>query len=134
MTPQLAYMFDAEVDFQSLETERLFVDFYTKLESSPQMDFYGLGGDSSLDNRSSYLYDDLAADFRIGEPPRDPWLTSHRPTPERCTRLRLTADPSALSVCVIMRLPKNGCFRCSSTHQCELLAIRLGSIVSSPIF
>ena len=66
MTPQLAYMFDAEVDFQSLETERLFVDFYTKLESSPQVDFYGLGGDSSLDNRSSYLYDDLAADFRIG--------------------------------------------------------------------
>ena len=35
MTPLLAYMFDAEVDFQSIETERLFVDFYTKFESSP---------------------------------------------------------------------------------------------------
>ncbi len=73
ITPQLAYMFDAEVDFQSLETERLFVDFYTKYENSPQMDFYGQGGDSSLDNLSSYLYEDLTADFRIGYNIRE-WL------------------------------------------------------------
>jgi len=65
-TPQLAYLLDAEVDFQSLSNERFFADFYTKLESSPQMDYYGPGGDSSLDDRSSYLYNDLAADFRFG--------------------------------------------------------------------
>ena len=57
MTPQLAYMLDAEVDFQSIETERFFVDFYTKYESSPQMDYYGQGSDSSLDNLTSYTYD-----------------------------------------------------------------------------
>ena len=65
-TPQLAYMLDAEVDFQGLETERFFVDFYSKLESSPQMDFYGEGAGSSLDNRTSYTYNDLSADFRAG--------------------------------------------------------------------
>lgn len=64
MTPQLAYMLDAEVDFQDLQTERFSLDFYTKYESSPQMDFYGLGGDSLEENRSSYLLEDLSADFR----------------------------------------------------------------------
>ena len=66
MTPQLAYMFDAEVDFQDLETDRFFVDFYTKYESSPQMDYYGQGADSSLDDRTSYTYDDFSTDFRAG--------------------------------------------------------------------
>jgi len=66
MTPQLAYMLDAQVDFQGLETDRFFVDFYMKLESSPQMDYYGQGADSSLDDRTSYTYDDFSTDFRAG--------------------------------------------------------------------
>ena len=66
MTPQLAYLFDAEVDFQSLETDRFFVDFYTKGEHSPQMDFYGDGASSDMDERTSYTYDTIDADFRIG--------------------------------------------------------------------
>jgi len=66
MTPQLAYMFDAQIDFQSLQTERFFVDSYTKYESSPQMDYYGQGGDSSLDNLTSYAYDTVSTDFRAG--------------------------------------------------------------------
>jgi outer membrane protein assembly factor BamA len=66
MTPQLAYMLDAEVDFQGLATDRFFVDFYMKLESSPQMDYYGQGADSSLDDRTSYTYDDFSTDFRAG--------------------------------------------------------------------
>lgn len=66
MTPQLAYMLDAEVDFQGLKTDRFFVDFYMKLESSPQMDYYGQGADSSLDDRTSYTYDDFSTDFRAG--------------------------------------------------------------------
>ncbi len=66
ITPQLAYLFDADIDFQSIETEKFFADLYVKYESSPQMDFYGEGADSSLDNRTSYTYDDFAADFRAG--------------------------------------------------------------------
>ena len=66
MTPQLAYMFDAEVAFQGIETERFFVNFYTKYESSPQMDYYGQGADSSLDDLTSYTYDDFSTDFRAG--------------------------------------------------------------------
>ena len=66
VTPQLAYLFDAEIGFKSLETERFFFDFYTKFESSPQMDFYGPGPDSNPEDRTSYLYEDFAADFRAG--------------------------------------------------------------------
>lgn len=66
ITPQLAYLLDAEVDFQSLETERFFLDFYTKAEHSPQMDFYGPGAGSSSEARTSYTYDTIDADFRVG--------------------------------------------------------------------
>src|SRR5262245_31394007 len=42
-TLQKAYMFDFNLDFQGLRTERSSVRWYTKYESSPDIDFYGLG-------------------------------------------------------------------------------------------
>ncbi len=65
-TPQLAFLLDAEIDFEGLSNDRFFADFYTKYESSPQMDYYGQGGDSSEADRTSYLFEDFAADFRFG--------------------------------------------------------------------
>ena len=66
VTPQLAYMFDAQLDFQSLRSERFILDLYTKYESSPQMDYYGPGSDSLKENRTSYAYDTLGLDARLG--------------------------------------------------------------------
>ena len=60
VTPQLAYLVDAQFDFQSLRSERFFLDLYTKYESSPQMDYYG--PDSLEENRTSYAYDTLGTD------------------------------------------------------------------------
>ena len=54
MTPQLAYLRDVEIDYQGLATDRFFVDFYTKYESSPQIDDYGQGAGSSIDDLASY--------------------------------------------------------------------------------
>jgi outer membrane protein assembly factor BamA len=66
MTPELAYMFDAQLDLQGLRSDRFFLDFYTRFESSPQMDYYGQGLDSLEENRTSYAYDTFGADFRLG--------------------------------------------------------------------
>jgi outer membrane protein assembly factor BamA len=66
VTPQLAYLFDAQLDFQSLRSERFFLDFYSKYESSPQMDYYGPGPGSLEENRTSYEYDTFGNDFRAG--------------------------------------------------------------------
>jgi hypothetical protein len=66
MTVQNAYMVDARVDFQGLELENTFFNLYMKYERSPKMDFYGLGPFSREDDRSSYLLEDLAADFQAG--------------------------------------------------------------------
>jgi hypothetical protein len=65
-TFQLAWMLDFELDFQELKTERTFVNFYSKVESSPQMDYYGQGQDSLESNRTSYLLDDIALDLNAG--------------------------------------------------------------------
>jgi hypothetical protein len=66
MTIQDAYMLDGRVDFQGLQAEGSFINLYMKYESSPQMDFYGLGPFSKNDDRSSYLLEDFAADFQAG--------------------------------------------------------------------
>ncbi len=63
---QEALLFDFKLDFQQLRSERTFLEFYTKYERSPQMDYYGSGGDSNESDRSSYLLEDLSADFRAG--------------------------------------------------------------------
>lgn len=65
-TIQDAYMADARLDFHTLTGERGFVNLYMKWESSPQMDFYGLGPHSRTEDRSSFLLEDFAADFQAG--------------------------------------------------------------------
>jgi hypothetical protein len=65
-TVQLAYMMDFELDFQGLGTKTSFVRLYSKYESSPQMDYYGEGADSSKDSRTSYALDDFSTDLDAG--------------------------------------------------------------------
>ena len=55
-----AWMIDAELDFPKLRSERGYITLYSKFESSPQMDFYGEGIDSSQDDRTSYSFDTLS--------------------------------------------------------------------------
>ena len=45
-TLQGAYLFDFNLDFQGLRTERTAVKWYTKYEHSPDIDFYGIGNES----------------------------------------------------------------------------------------
>ena len=61
-TFQKAYLFDFNLDFQGLRTERTAVKWYTKYESSPDIDFYGLGNATPKENHTSYAYDDLTTD------------------------------------------------------------------------
>jgi len=65
-TPQLAYMLDSEVEFNSLRSNRSFAKLYLKFENSPKMDYYGQGNDSARSDRSSYLLEDFAADTDFG--------------------------------------------------------------------
>ena len=57
--PQLAYMVDTQLYFPSLFTERGFLDIYTKYENSPEMDYYGEGPNSSIEDITSYTLEDL---------------------------------------------------------------------------
>ena len=57
------YMFDADLDFKSLRTERTSVRWYSKYEHSPSIEYFGEGNASSKDNRTSYRFDDFASDF-----------------------------------------------------------------------
>jgi hypothetical protein len=61
-TLQGAYLFDLDVDFQGLKTARTTARWYTKYESSPDIDFYGIGNDSPKENRTSFAYDDFTTD------------------------------------------------------------------------
>ena len=65
-TPQLAWKADAQFYFPALYTKRGFFDVYTKYEYSPQMDYYGEGPNSSLEDRTSYSYSDMRMDLRGG--------------------------------------------------------------------
>jgi hypothetical protein len=65
-TPRLATMLDFELDFQSLRTDRTFLKFYGKYESSPRMDYYGQGMGSLKENRTSYRLEDVTFDFNAG--------------------------------------------------------------------
>ena len=64
-TLQGAYLFDFNLDFQGLRTERSSVRWYTKYEHSPDIDFYGLGNDSPKENHTSFGYDDLTTDVDL---------------------------------------------------------------------
>ena len=61
-----AVLFDFDLDFQSLKTDRTFLNVYAKYERSPRMDFYGEGPDSSENQRTSYLLDDTGVDVNAG--------------------------------------------------------------------
>ena len=61
-TLQNAWMLDAELDFPKLRSERGYITLYSKFESSPQMDYYGEGINSSQDDRTSYSWDTLSFD------------------------------------------------------------------------
>jgi hypothetical protein len=62
-TLQGAYMFDVEFDFRGLRTERTYFRWYSRLEHSPRINYFGLGNTSLETNRSSYRYNDLSSDF-----------------------------------------------------------------------
>jgi len=67
-----AYMFDLNVDFQRLRTDRTFLQWYTRFEHSPQIDYFGAGNKSLEANRASYLYNDFSSDFNAAfEPVRN---------------------------------------------------------------
>jgi outer membrane protein assembly factor BamA len=68
-TKNLAYLLDFELDFNSLQSERSFVNWYTKYESSPRLDYYGQGNGSNESERTSYLLDDLTTDVNAGFEP-----------------------------------------------------------------
>ena len=71
-----AFMLDFNLDFQGVHTERTFVQWYTKYEHSPSVDFFGIGNATTNSNRASYLFNDFSSDvsgaiaparsFRVG--------------------------------------------------------------------
>ena len=77
-TVNLAYLLDFDLDFKSVRSERSSVNWYTKFESSPRMDYYGQGNSSNENDRTSYLYEDLTTDVHAAF------------TPARFLRLGLT--------------------------------------------
>jgi len=64
-----AYMLDFELDFSGLRTERTSVNWYTKFEHSPEIDYFGAGNATSKDTRSSFRYDDFSSDFNAAFKP-----------------------------------------------------------------
>jgi hypothetical protein len=62
-TLQGAYLFDFDLDFQGLRTERTSLRWYTKFESSPDIDYYGPGNSSPKEAHTSFAYDDLTSDL-----------------------------------------------------------------------
>lgn len=65
-TADLAWMADLQVYFPPLYNERGFFDIYSRYEYSPQMDYYGEGPSTSLDERSSYRLEDFLVWARGG--------------------------------------------------------------------
>jgi len=64
--PQAAWMVDTQLYLPYLQAERGFLDVYTKYESSPEMNYYGEGPNSSLDDRTSYTLEDFRLEVRGG--------------------------------------------------------------------
>jgi len=64
--PQAAWMVDTQIYLPYLQAERGFLDIYTKYEYSPEMDYYGEGPNSSLDDRTSYTLEDFRLQVRGG--------------------------------------------------------------------
>ncbi|MCP5117270.1 MAG: BamA/TamA family outer membrane protein, partial [bacterium] len=62
-TIKKSYMFDLDVEFPRLTTDRAEVRLYSKHENSPMMDYYGQGPESNRANRSSYRLEDTGVDL-----------------------------------------------------------------------
>lgn len=67
-----AYMFDFDVDVKGLSNSRRFVNWYSKLEHSPDMVYYGQGSNSPERARAKYRLRDVASDVNLGF---EPWRT-----------------------------------------------------------
>ncbi len=65
-TFETAWMADLQLYFPPLYTERGFLDIYFRYEYSPQMDYYGEGPSSSVEDRSSYALTDYRGWVRGG--------------------------------------------------------------------
>jgi hypothetical protein len=65
-TPRLAWMADLRVYLPQLQTERGFLDLYTKYEYSPRMDYYGEGPNTTLEDLTSYRLEDFLLYLRGG--------------------------------------------------------------------
>jgi len=65
-TIESAWMADLQIYFPPMYTERGFLDIYTRYEYSPQMDYYGEGSQSSLEDRSNYAFTDVRLEVRGG--------------------------------------------------------------------
>jgi len=65
-TPQAAWMADLQVYLPQLVTKRGFLDTYIRYEYSPQMDYYGEGPKTSLEDRTSYRLEDFLPWVRGG--------------------------------------------------------------------
>lgn len=68
-TVQGAYMIDVDADFQGLRTHRTFLNWYTRYEHSPAVDYFGVGNTTSKDTRGSFLFDDFSSDFNASYQP-----------------------------------------------------------------
>jgi outer membrane protein assembly factor BamA len=68
-TFQGAYLFDFNLDFRGMHTDRTFMQWYSKFEHSPEIDYFGTGNETTNTNRTSYLFDDLSSDIDAGFKP-----------------------------------------------------------------
>src|SRR5580765_3357949 len=66
-TLRRALLVDGELQVNRLRrSEDTFVNIYTKYERSPQMEYYGLGAESSKDDRTRYQLNTASVDGRAG--------------------------------------------------------------------
>ena len=129
-TLQGAYLFDFNLDFQGLETERTAVKWYTKVESSPDIDFYGLGNATPKENHTSYSL------RRLRRPTSTPpTRRSRQPAPRvhggfsarrfRSRQRRLPSDRRALPAGRDSRVrPGHASSRASAPSWTSIIAIR----------
>jgi outer membrane protein assembly factor BamA len=60
------YMADFGLDFPQLRKKKYLLDFYTQYQNSPRMDYYGSGPESQKEDRTSYRFEELGLDLRLG--------------------------------------------------------------------
>ena len=106
-----ALLVDGEVQINNLgRSPDTFVTFYSKYERSPHMEFYGIGRDSRMEDRTRYLLETVTEELRAGLPfhpehqrrrRNQRRIRAHRPDERRRRpldrgRLRCNDSPRAL--------------------------------------